>query len=614
MKVRFRVRGETRTEDGPPGATVAQAASASGIHLNTACGGRGVCGRCAVMLAGGRFDVHGQPANVGESDTPVRALACQTRLVGGDALVEVPDASLIETQGQIADDFVLPPFEWTPVQQRAAIHVKPRDWESSTSDVERLTDALRSAGGPSDGGIELPVARAVSATLTKSDRLDVSWGGFNGGVDITRATPAGRAKHLGLAIDIGTTTVVAMLIDLDTGTPLARASAYNAQLRKGDDVAARIATCGTAADVEALQSLIVHATVNPLIKTACAQAACDPDDIVRVAAAGNTVMEHLFLGLNPSGIGALPFHPVRRRHPACRAREIGLAVHPNAPVDVLPSMTGHVGGDLVADATAARLLDRSGLVLLVDIGTNGEILLWDGRALLCTATAAGPAFEGAGIQCGMRASDGAIDHLRWDPGARPEWTTIGGGRPSGLCGSAAIDFIAEARAIGLLNEVGRLDMDRLRGAGLAGRAVFRTRPSDACVVAPAMATATGAAITVSEADIAELLKAKAAIHAGIVTLLAVVDRTPADVDTLILAGGFARHIHLRRATAMGLLPDLDPGRIEVIGNGSLAGALLALGGPGARETFDRLVGIARPVELNLQPDFESNYIDSLLLA
>jgi uncharacterized 2Fe-2S/4Fe-4S cluster protein (DUF4445 family) len=276
-------------------------------------------------------------------------------------------------------------------------------------------------------------------------------------------------------------------------------------------------------------------------------------------------------------------------------------------------MTGHVGGDLVADACAARLLDRSGLVMLVDIGTNGEILLWDGRRLLCAATAAGPAFEGAGLRHGMRAADGAVDHIRWGDGPKAEWTTIGNAPTAGFCGSAVIDFVAQSFKAGLLDSIGRFDMDRLRAAGLDARVEYRGRPIHACRVVPAGASAAGHALTVSEADVAEILKAKAAIHAGIVTLLATAGLRTGDLDTLILAGGFARHIHLRHAAWMGLLPDLPPGRIEVIGNGSLAGAVLALGDSAAAPEFERIVRAAEPVELNLCPGFESAYIDSLML-
>lgn len=612
MSVRFRVRGGFRVAEGAPGSTLADLAFAAGIPLDTACGTRGACGRCAVILHEGSFLVRGREITVAP-DTPLRALACGTRPVSADAVVEIPDRSLIEQRARIADDFTLPSFDWTPVQRRATVTIPEGGWKTASSDTERLAAALAAAGGPAAFSMELDAARTLPPAQSGAACVDVSWGPYRGGMDVTAAPVAGTTRHLGLAVDLGTTTVVVLLADLETGHVLGRASAYNAQMRKGDDVAARISVGSTADGLRALHSLIVRETVNPLVGEVCAKAGCAPGDIVRVTAAGNSVMAHLFLGLSPAGIGALPFQPVRRRHPECRARDLGLLANGNAIVDVLPSMTGHVGGDLVADACAARLLDRSGLVMLVDIGTNGEILLWDGRRLLCAATAAGPAFEGAGLRHGMRAADGAVDHIRWADGPKAEWTTIGGAPAAGLCGSAAIDFVAQSFKAGLLDSVGRFDLAKLRAAGVDARVEHRGRSIHACRVVPAGAASTGHALTVSEADVAEILKAKAAIHAGIVTLLATAGRRIEDLDTLILAGGFARHIHLRHAAWMGLLPDLPPGRIEVIGNGSLAGAFLALGDSAAAPEFERIVRAAEPVELNLCPGFESAYIDSMLL-
>jgi uncharacterized 2Fe-2S/4Fe-4S cluster protein (DUF4445 family) len=318
-------------------------------------------------------------------------------------------------------------------------------------------------------------------------------------------------------------------------------------------------------------------------------------------------MTHLFLGLPPSGIGVLPFSPVTRHPPAVRASDLGLLLHPHAVVEAVPSISGHVGGDLVADACAARLLERRGLTMLVDIGTNGEILLWDGRHLHATATAAGPAFEGGGLAHGGRAAEGAIDHLVWREEKGFESSVIGGTAPRSLCGSAVIDFIAEGRRAGWINEHGRFDTVRLRKSGAYLEVSRGNHALRAAAVTPS------GKLWVSEHDVSEVLKAKAAIFAGMRTILAVAGRTWKDLDTLLLAGGFARYIHLRQATTMGLLPVLDPGVIRVIGNGSLSGACLALLDESSWGTFDRVLAAARPLELNLHPDFENHFIDALFL-
>lgn len=616
MTVEFTVRGRVVRVDASPDRTLAELLLDAGVPLSTACGGRGSCGRCAVLLRAGRFESGGGEFEV-TADAPRPALACRTRARGAGARVEVGERSLVERGARIDDDYILPPFTFAARQRRHVVEVPAGRLDELSSDVERLGRALEAAGGPSvsAAAIGLETARELHAALVDgAGRLAVSCGPFGEGVEVTAVAPAAAAgPHLAVAADIGTTTVVVVLADLERGTVLGRASRYNEQIRRADDVAARISYCRTADDQRAMQRLVVDETLNPLIDELCRAAGAEPARIVRAAVAGNTVMMHLLLGLPPAGIGAIPFCPVVRRHPEYRTRDIGLRAHPNAVLDVVPSLSGHVGGDLTADACAARLLDRPGVTLLVDIGTNGEILLWDGRTLRCAATAAGPAFEGAGLRHGMRAAEGAVDHIRWTPDLKPEWTVIGGGPAAGFCGSAIIDFVAQSLRVGVLDLLGRFDLDRLRGAGLHVRAEHRGRPTHACRIVPAEASATHHPLTISEADVAEVLKAKAAIHAGIVTLLAAAGLKPGDLDRLILAGGFARHIHLRHAAWMGLLPDLPPGRIEVVGNGSLAGALLALGDPRAFPEFDRIVRAAAAVELNLHPEFETNYIDSMML-
>jgi len=241
MSVRFRIRGETRIQDGPAGSILADLAFAAGIPLNTACGARGACGRCAVILHEGTFTIRGSEVRV-EAESPRRALACGTRTVSADAVVEIPDKSLVEQRASIAEDFVLPPFDWTPVQKRTTVSVSGGDWETASSDAERLALALAGAGGPAGAVPDLHVARELPERLAAAPRLDVSWGPFGGGVDVTAVASAGTTRHLGLAVDLGTTTVVALLADLESGTVVGRASAYNAQMRRGDDVAARISS------------------------------------------------------------------------------------------------------------------------------------------------------------------------------------------------------------------------------------------------------------------------------------------------------------------------------------------------------------------------------------
>ncbi|MDZ4199689.1 MAG: ASKHA domain-containing protein, partial [Kiritimatiellia bacterium] len=362
---------------------------------------------------------------------------------------------------------------------------------------------------------------------------------------------------------------------------------------------------------EILRRRIVEETLNPLIHALCERTGTASDRILRVAVSGNTVMMHLLLGLSPAGIGRLPFQPVIRRFESQSAAAIGLDLHPNAVLDIVPCISGYVGGDIVSDLAVCRMLDRSGLTLLVDIGTNGEMALWDGQQLRVSAAAAGPAFEGAGIGHGCRAVEGAVDRWRW-AGHRADYHSIGDLPPMGLCGSAIIDILAQASEQGFIGETGRLDRDRVRAAGCLWES--GSSGGAALVVVPEPESGIGMPLVMTEGDIAEALKAKAAVYAGIRTLLRESGREPEELDRVILAGGFARYLDLDHARQIGLLPDLPPERIEVIGNGSLAGACRMLTDEAIGAEFERILSLARPVELNLAPHFQSDFIDGLMLS
>ena len=418
---------------------------------------------------------------------------------------------------------------------------------------------------------------------------------------------------LAAAVDIGTTTVALVLLDPATGRILARASQYNQQIRKADDVASRISFCRTEADVRVMQELVIQQTINPLLAEACAAAGVQTGRVERLAIAGNTVMEHLFLGLPVESIGRLPFNAVRHIHPPCEAATLGLAMQPRGRVDVVPSVAGYIGGDITADMYAAQLLAHSGEAVLVDVGTNSEIVYAQGGRLLACATAAGPAFEGAGLLHGRRASPGAIEHVRRDGELNFQCDVIGGGQADGICGSGIIDFIAVGFRCGLINPHGRFDVERLQRAGRYEPSPLARGSTHACVLVLASESANGHAVVVTERDIEQVLKAKAATYAGLKTLLTLQGRNLRDLPRFVLAGGFARHIDLANAIALGLLPDLPLDRFEVLGNGSLAGAYLALTDAAALPAMEKISHQPQVIELNRTPDFEDNFIDALLI-
>ncbi|MDO8541183.1 MAG: ASKHA domain-containing protein [Opitutaceae bacterium] len=412
----------------------------------------------------------------------------------------------------------------------------------------------------------------------------------------------------GLAIDVGTTTVVVALVDLLTGRIVREESAFNRQIELGDDVLTRIQLAGLAQQREALRHSIVDETLTPLIWQACAFAGIPFERIAGAVVAGNTTMLHLLTGTDPTAMGVAPFRASFIHHRVMTAGELQLGVLPaGAPVHLLPGISAYVGADLVAGCACTGLLNATGPSLLVDIGTNGEILLWHGGRLLVTATAAGPAFEGGRLSRGTRAVAGAVAHVEFGRhGFPPRLRTIPGSNIVGLCGSAYVDFLAQARSSGLLAASGRWDLAiwrvlpaAHRCEGADGRGVRLAPASDATII--------------TERDVAELLQAKAAIAAGIQTLLRRAGLTPPDVQRLYLAGGFGLHLDVSHAIACGLLPGFTAAQIEVVGNTSLGGAWLALVDRSVVAEMANLGATAAIVELNREPGFEDTFIDRMML-
>ncbi len=422
-----------------------------------------------------------------------------------------------------------------------------------------------------------------------------------------------KAGAMGLAVDIGTTTVVALLIDLTTGETLAKASMYNQQIRKADDVASRISYCRSGKAIAALQALVTQETIDPLASRCCAEARRNPEDIVRVVVSGNTVMTHLFFGLSPVSIGTLPFTPLTRVYPPTKAADIGLFTAPDAMAEAVPSVAGYVGGDIVSDIYLTGLHEPCQATLLIDVGTNGEMVFRDHDHMVVCATAAGPAFEGYGLTHGCRAAAGAIERVDFDEALDMKVRVIGQAKPTGLCGSAIIDFIANGLRCGLINEMGRYNVDLLKSSGRYFFEAALCRDSQACIIVPAADTGTQGPLFVTEQDIAQVLKAKAAIYAGLTTMLETLGLTPNDLERVYLAGGFARHISLANAVTIGLFPDIPLNRYEIVGNGSLAGAYLALLDADVTPVFNAIIDQPEVVELNLVPSFESHFIDALAL-
>lgn len=427
--------------------------------------------------------------------------------------------------------------------------------------------------------------------------------------------PAVAGRDTAFAVDIGTTTVVVLLVDLTNGQILSRAGGFNAQIRFGDNVLTRIGSGASPAMRQAMRRALVEETLGPLLKKACACAGRDPSRLAGAAVAGNTTMLHILADEDPTSLGIAPFRARFLEGRLLDAGGIGLhgsGFDPAMPLQLLPGLAAYVGADITAGVHATGMTYDLTPSLLVDMGTNGEVVLCaDGRLVGC-ATAAGPAFEGAGLSSGTRAQAGAIETIRLTRAPFAAQIEAIGGQPAasdaGICGSAYVDFLASGRACGLLQANGRFD----RECWLGIPPQYRIENEDGLAFRLA-GDPGGGGPRISEIDIAHLLQAKAAIGAGIETLLGWAGITAREIGQVYLAGGFGMHIDVTHAIGMGLLPGFAEEQVRVVGNTALAGALLALLDRDVLEEMESLRARVEVIELNLQANFEDCYIDHLSL-
>lgn len=586
----------------------------SGLFLNMRCGGQGSCGGCAVALEEGVFLVNGKEVEI-KNKCKRSALACKTKVLSTEAILGVPDSSLIELTGKIDQDFQLKSFIEDTQTKKFFMKIPPSTLEDPVPDTEKLQVELKNRSLlkniylPLDALQKLPDALKVG-----HQSITVTIGKIRSYWFVINIEPGDTTKvHLAVAIDIGTTTVVGVLIDLSNCQIIGKASRYNQQITKADDVASRISYATNLARVKQLQRLVVEDTINPIVEELCQNTGYKPLQINRMAISGNTIMTLLFLGVSPETIGKIPFQPTVRDPGEYLAKDIGVNINSHGIIDMIPAISGYVGGDITSDIYVSQIHKNDSISLMVDIGTNGEMIFANKNKLVACAVPAGPAFEGAGIKFGCRAVTGAIDTIKFNKYGVPIFTTIGGAKPKGICGSALIDFIAGAFEQGYLNSSGRYNYEELKKKNLLMEVPDCDGYGIGVILAGALQTDIDGPIYISEQDIAQILQAKAAIYAGLKTLIQSQGFTFKEINKFILAGGFAKHINLKNAITMGLLPDIPLERIEVIGNGSLAGSFLTLIEPNALADMKEISKMPETIELNLEPEFQNNYIDALFL-
>ena len=590
------------------GTRLVEAAAGAGIALDLPCGGEGVCGKCRLIVSRGAPQPTAVERDVftGEELDEGFRLACQSS-VSEAATVEVPESSLLASYHKIL-------AEWEDDAQTATDPAVGKKYVElpapSRGDDRPDTSRLEEAIGAFE--IDLDLARKIPGRLRRA--------GFRGtavlaeGWLIDFEPGQTESENFAIATDVGTTTLVGALLDLDTGRQRAVTSRLNPQTSFGDDVLSRILHARKGPEeLNELHETIIGA-VNEMIGELATQAGVARRRIYELTFSGDTTMQQLLCRIDPSSLGEVPFVPTIGRHLLVQASKLGFHVHPRARAFVMPVIGGFVGGDTVSGILATGLTNTEGPTLLVDIGTNGEIVLAAGGKLMAASTAAGPAFEGARISHGMRGSTGAIEKVVADGSLRTN--VIGNVPPVGLCGSALIDLAAVLLQHEVITPEGRLKTaEELPDDVLPDlrRRIVAHNGKASVLLVPESETGTGKAIVLTQRDIRELQLATGAIRAGIKILLRRGGVEPADLQSVLIGGGFGNFIRRSNAQRIGLLPPEVPRhRLRYQGNTSLAGARLVAISRRARQLADELAARAEHVDLSCDADFQMEFAEAMI--
>lgn len=605
----------------PTGTLLAEAARLAGVEIMQPCGGQGRCGRCAVLVQTGsvrrRSALRLSPADIAAG----YALACQT-IVEGDVEISVPPQEKIErrlTTDRTAAEVSVPHWYTPHLDQtirRVRLSLQPPSMDDQTDDWSRLQTALRQHAHLDDAQISLGLLKKIGDSLRQGDWQVTaifsteSWdhpGGPARLIDVVPGHIYDDEPIWGAAVDIGTTTVTLWLVDLTTGEVKAQVSEYNGQIARGEDVISRIIFASKNGGSEQMRDLVLG-TINTLAATACKRVNADPAEVVKATISGNSTMIHLLLGIPATSIRLAPFVTAVNHVPTLSAREIGLQICPEAPVDCLPGVASYVGADITAGVLSSGMDDTHKLTLFLDVGTNGEMVLGAHEWLVTCACSAGPAFEGAGVQFGMRATKGAIEEV-WinSETYEPSYRVIGGVKPRGICGSGLISLLAEMFLTNVVDKGGTpntaLNTPRIREGehGLEYVVVWGADSAD------------GRDIAITRVDIDNLLRAKAAIYAGFNILAESVGVTLADVDQVLIGGSFGKYINVEKAIQIGLLPDLDWARFQFLGNTSVRGAYAALLSLKARGRIQEIAARMTYIELSADNTFYDAFMSAMFL-
>jgi len=603
----------------PSGTELSDAAHQAGVEIGMPCGGKGTCGKCVVHIRSGDVDSDSLGLLTQEAVVEGDVLACRTFVLGTPLTVEVPE-QVGKKGGKFADDTgevnlirheLLPKnWQYNPLAIKWFIDVSQPQMGDGLSDVDRITRQLQLEWGRKEFVFPLSIIRLLADCLRaqqgqitvtmvrESDRYHII------GLESGNST----VQHYGIAVDVGTTTIAVQLVFLPLAKVVATRSDYNDQIVCGLDVISRINYARRPDRLQELRTRVL-ATINRLIKQVAESHNVHPQTICNAVISGNTTMSHLLLGLNPEYIRLEPYTPTLLEVPYLTAGEIGIEINPESWVYISPSVGSYVGGDITAGLLCTDLAVRAeGFRLFIDIGTNGEIVVGNDEVLMTCACSAGPAFEGGGIECGMRAAMGAIERVEIDPETGlPTCSTIGNTKPRGICGSGMISLLANLLVTGWLDAAGKLSRAR------KSTAIQMDGRHAKYVVVEADDADSGKAITISELDIENIIRAKAAIYSACSLMVRQLGVEFDDLKKIYIGGGFGRFLDIEMAIVIGLIPDIDRSKFQYIGNSSLMGSYMVLVSEDYRLRQLELAKRMTYIDLGTDPEYMDQYTGALFL-
>jgi len=610
------------------GANLLACAIRAGVHLHSSCGSDGVCGRCKVVIKAGDYKTEPSGRLTKKERDKGYVLACLTT-IQGDITVKIPsesrldlarisdeDSKFLRLKGiyskaeeadagkAIIDESI---YSHSPLATKLYIEMPQPTLADSVSDLERLYREVKKQKDVKIMQTGLTNIKRLGSLFRHSDwKATVTLGKRNETTEIVVIEPGDTSgKNFGIAFDIGTTTVTGQLVNLNTRKILGTKATYNQQVAFGSDVISRIIYASEKDGLERLHHAVID-NMNNIIRELVDENRLNLSDVMGVMCAGNSTMIHLLLRVDPKFIRREPYVSTANFVPVIRSAEAGIKIHPRGLLSCVPGISTYVGGDITAGVVASGLADEDKLTLLIDIGTNGEVVLGNKEWLVCCSASAGPAFEGSGVACGMRATKCAIQRVKIKGGGKDvKVDTIGKGKPCGICGSGYIDILAELFRNGIIDKDGKINKN------IKSKRIKDGKEGPGFIVCHKKDSAAESDIVITEADIENLKRSKGAIYSAVATLLKKVGLTFNQLDRIMIAGGFGTYIDIEKAITIGLLPDIDRKKIHFIGNSSLIGSREILLSYDAMTKAEEIARKMTYVELSAEHGYMDEYVASL---